>query len=244
MNKKKLFDLYKQWVSENKPDLPKEASFRCYSNIFDTKFNISEHKPKKDRCNRCNHWENAQNLEDKSSPLFSKIKDLYDQHLVDKETARGLKNQDKEYFIKNKDNEIGKSLCVICFDYEKNLPLPKSETNAFYYKRKLNVNNFTIFDIGRKIGYCYCYDETDARKGANEVSSLLLSFMTDRIKEGITEFRMYSDNCSGQNRNRFVFGAYVLASLKFKNIKITHTFLECRHTQNEADSVHALIESK
>lgn len=54
---------------------------------------------------------------------------------------------------------------------------------------------------------------------------------------------MYSDNCGGQNRNRFVFSLYVYACVKL-SIEITHTFLECGYTQQEGDSVHAIIENK
>lgn len=42
----------------------------------------------------------------------------------------------------------------------------------------------------------------------------------------------FSDNCSGQNRNKCLFALYSLASMKFK-IKIQHTYLESGHTQSE-----------
>lgn len=61
------------------------------------------------------------------------------------------------------------------------------------------------------------------------------------LEKGAQEFRFWSDNCAGQNRNRIVFPFYVYMANKF-NITIKHTFLEKGHTQAEGDSVHALIE--
>lgn len=58
--------------------------------------------------------------------------------------------------------------------------------------------------------------------------------------QGINEFRFWSDNCVGQNRN--VFAMYMHAAILY-NVSIHHSFLEVGHTQNEGDSVHALIES-
>lgn len=76
---------------------------------------------------------------------------------------------------------------------------------------------------------------------ANEVSSCLLDFIQANVKQGAKEFRFWSDNCAGQNRNRFVYSLYVYAAKKF-NICVTHRFLQKGHTQNEGDGVHSVIE--
>lgn len=62
------------------------------------------------------------------------------------------------------------------------------------------------------------------------------------VEKGIKEFCFYSDNCAGQNRNRFIFAMWEYAAFTFK-VKITHRFLEKGHTQNEGDSMHACIEN-
>lgn len=85
------------------------------------------------------------------------------------------------------------------------------------------------------------WHEGEAKRGANEVSSYLYDFIKKLHQIGAQEFRFWSDNCAGQNRNRIVFAFYVYVAQKF-NITIKHTFLEKRHTQQEGDSVHALIE--
>jgi len=54
----------------------------------------------------------------------------------------------------------------------------------------------------------------------------------------------YSDNCSGQNKNKFILALYIHTVRQFKNIKtITHKYLIKGHIKhNEGDSVHSLIE--
>lgn len=58
---------------------------------------------------------------------------------------------------------------------------------------------------------------------------------------GVKDFRFWSDNCAGQNRNRIVFSLYMFVAKKL-GITVTHRFLEKGHTQNEGDNVHATVE--
>ena len=53
----------------------------------------------------------------------------------------------------------------------------------------------------------------------------------------------YSNNCSGQQKNKFMMALYLYAVNNLPNItSITHKFLIKGHTQNEGDSAHSLIE--
>lgn len=120
------------------------------------------------------------------------------------------------------------------------LQCPLSNINIFYYNRKLSSFNFTVFDMGKKKAICYLWDESVEKRGANEVSSCLLNFIQTNVEQGTKEFRFWSDNCAGQNCNRFVYSLYIYAAKKF-NIYITHRFLQKGHTQNEGDSIHSVI---
>jgi len=125
---------------------------------------------------------------------------------------------------------------------EKVLTTPQGEVNNFYYKRKFATYNFTIFDIARKLGYCFMWNESETKKGANEIATCLFQFMAMMKKDGVTEFIFYSDKCGGQNQNRFLFSMWECAAFTLK-VKITHRFLERGHTQNEGDSRHACIKN-
>lgn len=110
-----------------------------------------------------------------------------------------------------------------------------------YYKRKLSIYNFTVFDAGLKKGDCYMWDESKAKRGANEVASCLFSFIGNKVEAGIKDFRLCFDNCEGQNLNRIVFFMYLYVSKAFK-VDVSHRFLEKGYTQNETDTGHAFIE--
>ncbi|KAK3925577.1 N-acetyl-gamma-glutamyl-phosphate reductase, partial [Frankliniella fusca] len=124
---------------------------------------------------------------------------------------------------------------------QKILTCPKSEVADFYYKSKINLYNFTIFDMAPRLGTCYIWNETEGKKGSSEVASGVYNFIDKKQKEGTVEFVFYSDNPTSQNKNRYVFSMYLLASTKYR-VKITHRYLEVGHTQMEVDSMHAAIE--
>ncbi|CAH1645619.1 unnamed protein product [Spodoptera littoralis] len=121
------------------------------------------------------------------------------------------------------------------YDFQKVHGLPYGETSILYYKRKLTVFNFTVYEMGSRVAKCYVWDESTAKRGANEVSSCLYNYIKEHHQKGIKIFNFWSDNCGGQNRNRIVFAAYLRAAKAFQ---VTHKYFEKGHTQNEGDSVH------
>lgn len=225
-----LYKLFTEFMKEKYPD-QEVATFRQYREIFITEFNIEFNKPKKDQCPKCDIFKNA-SVTDKS-----KLEYDFALHIANKEVVRTLKNMDKSR-AKNSD-----SVVTAVYDLQKILNTPQSEVSIFYYKRKLATYNFTIFDMGKRTGYCYVWDETIGRKGSNEISSFVFDFIKMQVQEGYTEFNFYSDSCGGQNKNRIVFAMYAYASKMF-NITINHHFFEVGHSQNEGDAMHALIERR
>jgi hypothetical protein len=207
------------------------ATLRQYREIFKSDFNYSFFSPRKDICNICFAYDNS-SKEDRDA----KKQRTYEIHIENKAKGRKFKDADKTEALLNP------RFVTACFDFQKVLDTPKADVSLFYYKRKLNVYNLTIYTMATKTGDCYVWDEVTAKKGSTEVSSCLLAFMSEQIAAGATDFSFYSDNCAGQNKNRFVFAMYAFVS-KLHNVTISHRFLEQGHTQMEVDSVHALIES-
>ena len=82
-----------------------------------------------------------------------------------------MKEEDKKLAKDKKDT------CMIFFDFQKVLSTPKTEASYLYYKRKLSVYNFTIYDVVRHGAVCYVWSDNDAKKGSNEDSSCLLHYM-------------------------------------------------------------------
>lgn len=225
----KMHRFYLDWVKGKTVCVKAQnATLRQYTDIFNT-FNLSFFKPKKDLCDKCEQFKLASTEE----KLI--LQSSHEEHLKNKDIARDKKNLDKQRASNDPE------LCVAVFDLEKVLTTPQGEASNFYYKRKFAVYNFTVYDIGRKLGYCYMWDESEGKRGSNEIGTCLMKFIQFMKEKGIKEFCFYSDNCGGQNRNRFIYAMWEYAAFKFK-VKITHRFLERGHTQNEGDSMHSCIE--
>lgn len=227
LNLAKMHRLYVVWMSENL-NAVKVASLYQYSNIFNSQFNLSFFKPKKDMCQICSLYENA----DVDRKI--ELKDNYESHLKNKSLIRKIKDDEK-----SSSNPETKTVAV--FDLEKVLNLPQSNVGIFHYKRKYPVYNFTVYNLLSLQGYCYLWHAQIAKRGANEIASCLYDFFKKEALNGVKSVSLYSDNCSGQNRNRYIFAMYMHAS-RTLNLDIVHRFLQTGHTQNEGDSMHACIE--
>lgn len=225
---RKMFRLYQEWANGNQIKI--KATERQYRDIFTSEFNIGFHKPKKDQCETCNAYEMA------NEQLKSELQSNYENHQKNKDAVRALKDSDKELGLNDK------TILVACFDLQKVLITPMSEVSVFYYKSKYATYNFTVYDVGNNKGFCYTWHEQISGRGPHEVASCLLDFIKLHATKGIKRFIFYSDNCGGQNRNRFLFSMFNCAANSLK-VDITHRFLEKGHTQNEGDSMHAVIEN-
>jgi len=82
---------------------------------------------------------------------------------------------------------------------------------------KENLLRTILLFIDKKQPYCYMWCESDGKRGSNEIGAYLLNFIK-LIKEnhGISEFSFYSDNCVGQNRNRYIYSMWEYAALIHK----------------------------
>lgn len=110
----------------------KPLSRVSFSINFEKK-NLSLYQPKKDKCDTCVAYET------KNIP-----QNEYDHHIFLKNEARQEKSNDK-----TSQNE------VFTMDLQAVLVCPKSNVSSLYYKTKLVVHNFTIYDIKRQKGHCY-----------------------------------------------------------------------------------------
>lgn len=229
LNISKMHRLYKDWISENENFRnTKVASEYQYNQIFNTHFNLSFFRPKKDLCNLCSKYDNS------TEEGKLQLKEDYDSHIKNKNIIRNMKDSEKESADPNVKT-------VAVFDLEKVLSLPQSNVNIFHYKRKYPAYNFTVYNLISRQGFCYLWHAQIAKRGANEIASCLLHFIKSEVNRGIKSISLYSDNCSGQNRNRFIFAMYIYVS-RVLNVEVTHRFLQTGHTQNEGDSMHACIE--
>ena len=222
-----MYRLYKEKCTQNDVPFVKQHT---YQEVFNTKFNISFFKPKKDLCSICEAFKNMSDNEkaDKQVEI--------EKHNKEKVLSRIEKEIDKKLAI---DND---KILLSVFDLQAVTPLPNGNVSSFYYKSKLNVFNFTAYNIVDKTGYCYMWHEGEARRGANEIATCIFKYIEEY---GIgKQILFYSDNCSAQNKNKFLVSMYLYAIQNLDVDQIVHKYLIVGHTENEGDSMHSCIEKE
>ena len=151
--------------------------------------------------------------------------------------ARVTKENDKTEAKASIDN------VAACFDLQQVITLPHDKTSSLYYTRRLNNFNLTVYSLGTQEGYAYLWNESVANRGSNEIASCVLKFLETIFSNGIKSVALYSDNCSGQNRNRYFLCMLWYAMKRFAFTRIEHKFLERGHTFNDNDWMHSTIET-
>lgn len=195
--------------------------------VFDTvvsEKNISIFHPKKDACDICIKY-NIGNLKEEE----------YRKHIDRKELARCEKNEDK------KRAEKGECI-VLTADVQAVKLAPFFNASALYYKTKLCVHNYTVFDLTSHDATCYWWNESQGELVASVFASCLIDYI-DKHKDSGKPIVIWTDGCTYQNRNSVISSALLMFSIT-NNIIIEQKYLERGHTQMECDSIHAVIENK
>lgn len=143
---------------------------------------------------------------------------------------------------RDKEEALHKKITAACFDLEAVLPTPCGEINNFYYKSRLATYNLTVYDMGKKAGHCFEWHEGEGSRGVNEIGTCIYKFLQSISTK--TPVVLYSDNCTGQNKNKYVISLLLNTVLEFDLPSITLNFLTVGHTQNEGDAMHSLIEKQ
>lgn len=212
------------------------ASYLVYYQVFKNEFNISFGMPRTDTCAKCDELtlkiNSTVDIETKQKLIQEK-----DLHLRKAEKFRQIKNHYKL------EARAGKCM-AISFDFQQNLPLPHIRTSDVFYKSQLWYYVFGIHDLADDSASMYVYTEDVAKKGANDVTSMILHYLNNKDLRH-SHLVIFSDGCSGQNKNHImVYFQYMLVhSLKlFK--KVTHVFPIRGHSFLPNDQDFALIEKK
>ncbi|KAE8742480.1 hypothetical protein FOCC_FOCC011976 [Frankliniella occidentalis] len=214
---------------------PEESvSYSTYQRLFKT-LKLKFHPRLSDTCSKCVTFVATikHALEEEKAVLEKE----YQLHLRKAEKAYELK---KEMKSKAQEDE---TIRVFVFDLEQCLPSPDLNCGTIYYKRQLYTYNLTIYDTTTKLLHCYMWHEGEAMRGANEIASCIFEHVKTAIPPGVTEIYLFSDCCSGQNRNSVVCAMFHVALQVHPTVKtINHVFLVPGHTRMECDAKHAVIE--
>ena len=222
----RMYQLYCQMCTSNDQ---KACSYEIYRRELKD-MNIAIHKPKKDQCKSCIAFGH------KLSPTDKDIEE-HEVHLKRRKEAYNMKETMKKRAAKDK-NTI-----AFTFDLEAVLYTPCSKVSTLFYKRKLCTYNLTMFNLANREGQCYLWDETEAKRGSNEIGSGLKLFV-EKHKEAKRLF-MISDACGGQTRNQYIACLCLYLVRVMENLEqIDHMFMVSGHSHMEVDSMHSRIENK
>lgn len=117
--------------------------------------NLAIYQAKKDQCDTCRAYS------------LKRISDeVYQSHILKKDEAQREKEKDNT----EEDN-------FFTVDLQSLLLCPKSNASALYYRRKLAVHNYCIFNLRSKEGYCFLWNESEGKLTVNEFSSIICYFL-------------------------------------------------------------------
>lgn len=172
-----------------------------YREVFSKEFNLSFHPPTNDTCDICDKY---MVLEKQSTAEEEKLNlaKMKESHLKEADNRYKLKAEDK---IRSKGNA---KETVVMMDMQKCLPTPSLKNCQSFYLRKLWVLNETIYDATSNESYCMMWDETIGARGGNEVASCVLKWCLKFLNSDTNYLTIWSDNCTGQNRNIMIALCY------------------------------------
>jgi hypothetical protein len=156
-----ITEMHRLYVKECTSNGSPASSRAIYRRVFCDEFNLSFHVPKKDACSVCEGFKSS------SPEQREQQEEAFKEHMKNKEEARELKLELK---MKAEESE---TFYAGCFDLQQVLQCPYGRNNLFYYKRKLDVYNLSVYSLGDGDAHCYLWDEMQANRGANEVGSCL-----------------------------------------------------------------------
>lgn len=168
----------------------------------------------------------------------AKLEITYKKHEEEKNEVRSIKKDYKEKVEKGEESK----LLLAAFDLQQVITLPKSNESAVFYKRRITVFNFTVYNIVSRDCTCFTWSETVSKRGSSEIASCVYDFLKGIDDKSINHIMLFSDGCSGQNRNTIIATMLVYFVTNSTNIKeVSLRFFEPFHGQNEGDSAHSAI---
>ena len=182
------------------------------------------------------------------------------------ENARGMREFLNKY-VKKARNDVSNGVPwnertnVLVGDYAQYMHLPffgKKQPGDSYYFVPMNVNNFGMANPAAYNSrgevcdhlYAHIYKEGTAKRGGNEVASLVmktleyLGWLNKEENGPGKELVLCFDNCPGQNKNKMVIrlAMYLVECNYFTSVTIC--FLVRGHTKNTCDRLFNLLKAK
>lgn len=158
-------------------------SYSYYAKVFNEEFNLSFGYPKSDTCGVCEQFRIQLQSESSDSSV---VHERHEEH---------LRSADKFYSELRFDTDMAKKnahTSTITFDFQQNLPLPHLPVGDLFYMHQLWLYVFGIHSCGDNKVTMFCWPETTAKRGNDEVITCLHATFSQLPPE-TTSLRLYSD---------------------------------------------------
>ncbi|CAG9814670.1 unnamed protein product [Phaedon cochleariae] len=221
--RKKTGKLYLEQNFKSKTEV-----YNLYSCKFSNEFedlNLALFKPRKDQCDVCSSYKMKQVTEEQ-----------YVAHIKAKDLARAEKETDKARAIREE---------IHCFvvDVQAVKLCPVLQASSLYYKTKLQIHNFTVYNLKNHRSMNFVWNETEAELDSSVFTTCLIKHLEEYLTNEKKNIIVFSDGCGYQNRNVVLANGLSVLASKY-DVEIEQKYLERGHTQMECDSTHSLIERK
>ena len=136
--------------------------------------------------------------------------------------------------------------CIV-MDLQQTQLVPKLNASSAYYKRKLCLYNFCVFDLQNDKAYMYVWTENVAKRGSVEIYSCLNKWINDHLYTRDPyprNLKIFADNCGGQNKNNNMCLALLMNIHQDKFDRIELGFLVPGHSYNTCDRMFSNIARK
>ena len=153
------------------------VSEKIFRDIFTDEVTIGFHVPKKDKCLKCLRFQGKDITENEEMK----------EHLEEKDASKKSLECHRE--LPKKNNSI---ICT-SFDLQKALNTPYGDGMTLFHSRKYIVFNLCFYESVARNGFCYVWRETEAKRGGNEISTILQKYIenVDEHAPGKIKTRSY-----------------------------------------------------
>ena len=148
-----------------------------YRKVFCENYNLGFYRPKKDKYEKCEGYENRMKVISTESNISEKTI-LWKEQIIADHEAR-LKRMEKMRILKDEAKEhssVDPKFHFATFDLQSILQAPCADSSPMYYRRKIVVYNFTIYGNNGR-GICYCWTEMDGKWGSSEIGTILIRYL-------------------------------------------------------------------
>ena len=158
----------------------------------------------------------------------------YDEGNVTQEVFNEHQKRKNEGFkLKDSDKAAadGKTTFVITADTEALLLAPYNFANIMFFHSKLNVHNFTFYDLKTKDVLNYVWPEVSGDIEAPNFTTCYIDYLTKVLENNplCSQIIIWSDGCTYQNRCSILASAMLTFAVQ-NNVTIYHKYLEVGHT--------------